>query len=68
MSDKWEMGGIWVNREKPTGRWFKQVHAEKWHERLRFWLVRLLIKSMVSDVLITTGTSSDENKVSVNWK
>jgi len=59
---KMDIDNIWVNRECQPGKWYPRTYCRKWHQRLRFWLVKRLLKSLYAEkdicwIRIDTSTS-----------
>ena len=44
-----EIRNVWANRESPIGRWYPTVSCRAWHQRLRLYLIKLLMKSLCRD-------------------
>ena len=43
------VNNIWLNRTAPTGIWYKSSACKKWHEKVRLWLVKLILKSLTKN-------------------
>lgn len=41
-----DINNVWINGTIPIGRWYENIYCKVWHERFRFWLIKLLIKSL----------------------
>ena len=41
-----DIANVWVNREMQTGKWYPILHCRRWHQRLRLWVIKLIIKSL----------------------
>lgn len=37
---------VWVNREMPTGRWYRSLYCKSRRDKVKFWLIGLLLKSL----------------------
>ena len=56
-----EIANIWANREAPTGRWYRSIYCSKWHQQLRLWLAKQILKSLFQNdswARIDTGSSA----------
>ena len=63
---------VWANREMPTGRWCRSLYCKSWHERLRFWLVKLLLrsfgKSQVCYTRVDTGSGDTIEEIPLSME